>query len=133
ARLDFDRVPLQLENVEIAARHVNRDVVDRDAADRSLEAPGMGMPMQDDVRSVLRDGRREPLGAEVGPDPFRLAVQRVRRGRIVEEHDPDRTVRDLLEATPDRFGLLARLLIDIAQYRLSEVGNLRAREAADDS
>src|SRR4029079_15313427 len=38
AGLDLDVASFQLEDVEVAARHVDRDVVDRHAADRALEA-----------------------------------------------------------------------------------------------
>src|SRR4051812_39738175 len=70
ASLDFDLVALQLKNVEVPPGHVDRDVVDRHAPDRTLEAAAMGMAVEDDVGPVFGDRARKPLAAEKGPDPF---------------------------------------------------------------
>src|SRR5512132_718387 len=72
ARLDFHLVTLELEHVEVAAGDVDGDVVDRRGADRALEAAAVGMSVEDDVGPVLRDRRREPVAAEIRPDPLRL-------------------------------------------------------------
>lgn len=121
-------MPLELEDVEVPARHVHRDVVDRNRADRAFEATDVRVAMEDDVGAVLRDRRCEAVAAEIRPDPLRFSVQRVGRRRVVEQHDPDGTVRDLLETGADGFDLGARLGVDLPQERLAEVGQLRAGE-----
>jgi predicted nucleotidyltransferase len=133
AGLDLDLVPLELEDVEVAARDVDCDVVDRHRPDRAFEASRMRMTVEDDVRPVLGDRRSQPVAAEEGPDALGLAVQRVRGRRVVEEHDTDRAVRDLLQAAPDRLDLVRGLRIDLPQERLTEVRELRPREPAHES
>lgn len=89
-RFDLDGVLAQLEDVEVAPGHVHRDVVDRHRADRALEAPRRHVAVQDHLGSILRDRNGWPVAPEVRPDPLRLAVQRVRRRRVMEtEHDVD--------------------------------------------
>src|SRR6266550_2987954 len=133
AGLHLDFVTLQLEDVEVASRDVYGDVVDRRRSDRPLEAAGVRVAVEDHVRPVLGDRGSEAIAAEVRPDALRLAVQRVRRRRVVEEDDPDRAVRDLLQTAADRIDLRARLGIDPPQQRFPEVRQLRAREAADET
>src|SRR5712691_1504254 len=83
AGLDLDLVPLQLEDVEVAAGDVDGHVVDRHRSDRALEAAEVGVAVEDEVGTVLRDRDCETLAAEVRPDPLRLAVQRVGRRRVM--------------------------------------------------
>lgn len=52
-RFDFDVVPLELEDIEVAAGHVDRDVVDRQAADSAFEAVAVGVAI--DVRDRTRE------------------------------------------------------------------------------
>ena len=73
----FHRIAFELEDVEVAPRDVHGDVVDGGRTDRALEAAPVRVTVEDDVRPVLRDRRREAIAAEVRPDPLRLAVQRV--------------------------------------------------------
>jgi hypothetical protein len=51
----------------------------------------------------------------------------------VEQHDPDVTVRDLLQSALERCDLLAGLRVDAAEKRLAEVGQRRAGKAADEA
>src|SRR4051794_2270759 len=124
ASLDLDLVALELEDVEVPPGHVDRDVIDRHAPNRTLEAAAMGMAVQDDVGPILGDRAREPVAAEKRPDPLGLPVQGVGRRRVMEQDDPDRAVRNLLEPAPDRRDLLRRLRIDAAEKRLTEVRQL---------
>src|SRR6266511_2074291 len=133
ARLDLDLVALELEDVEVTSRYVDGDVVHRDRPDRTLEAAGVRMAVEDDVGPVLRDRRREAVAPEVRPDSLRLAVERVRGRRIVQEHDADGTVRDLLEPLVDGVDLRCRLRVDLTQQRLTEIRKCRAGEAADEA
>src|SRR5947209_10789575 len=99
---DFSAAPdaaaVELEDPEVAARHVHGDVVDRDVADAALERARVGVSVQDEVGAVLGDRGREPLGAEVRLDAGRLAFERVDDRRVVEEHDAQVAVADRLEA-----------------------------------
>jgi hypothetical protein len=122
----------ELEDVEIPPGDMDGDVVDRRGADRALEAAAVGMPVEDDVGPVLRDRRREPVAAEIRPDPLRLAVQRVGGRGVVQQHDADGTVRDRLQPLSDRVGLRARLRVHAPQQGLAEVGKRRAGEPADE-
>src|SRR4051812_25878953 len=79
---------LQVERPEVAPRHVDRDVEDRRRADAALERPGVGMSVEDEIRPMLDHRPGEPFVAEEGPDPLRLAVQRLERGRVVQQDDP---------------------------------------------
>jgi hypothetical protein len=133
AGLDLHRVPLQIEHVEVAARHVHGHVVDGHRADRALEAARVGVAVEDDVRPVLRDRRREAVAAEVRPDPLGLAEQRVGGRGVVEEDDADGAVRYLLQAVVDRVDLRGRLGVAPPQQRLPEVGQGRAGEPPDEA
>src|SRR4051794_2882775 len=82
---------------------------------------------------MLADWHREAVGAEEGPDVAALALERLRRGRVVQEHDPERAQRDLPQAGVDRVDLAHALRVDLAQQRLAEVGHVRAGEAADEA
>src|ERR671924_22409 len=123
---------LELEDVEVAARHLHGDVVDRRRRDRALEPPRMGMAVQDEVGEVLRDRDTEPRAAEESVDAERLALQRVVDRRVVEEDDPERAVRDGLEPCRDRLRLGRRLGVYLPQERLAEVGEEGAGKAADE-
>src|SRR5437763_3886972 len=72
ARLDLYRVRLQFEDVEVAAGHVDGDVVHGSRADCAFEAASMSMAVEDDVGPVLGDRRCQPVTTEVGPDAIRL-------------------------------------------------------------
>ncbi len=79
----------ELEDPEVAPHHVDGDVVDRHRADAALEAAVVGVAVQDEVGPVLGDRRRHPLGAEERPEPLRLALERLRDRRVVQQRDPD--------------------------------------------
>ena len=79
------------------------------------------------------DRRREPRGAEERPDRLRLADERLRDGRVVEQDDAAVAARDRLEPGLDRVHVSRRLAVDLAQERLAEVGQLGAGEAADEA
>ena len=85
------------EEREVGADHVHRDVPDRHLADRALGRAVVGVAVEDEVGSVGADRLGEAARAEEGPDPLRLADERFRDGRVVEEHDPAVTARDRLE------------------------------------
>src|SRR5262249_26044542 len=58
---------------------------------------------------------------------------RVHYRRVVEQHDPHVAVDDRLQPARERLRLDARLGVDLAQKRFSEVGQRRARKAADEA
>ena len=60
----------EIENVEVAARHVDCDVVHGHLADRPLETAAVRMSMQDDVRTIFRDRRGEAIAAEKSGEPI---------------------------------------------------------------
>src|SRR4051794_10392235 len=82
---------------------------------------------------VLEDRRGEAVGAEEGVDPARLALERGRGRRIVQERDPVIAAGDRGEARRERVDLRARLGVDLAQERLAEVGQGRVRKAAHEA
>ena len=126
-------MPLQLEDVEVAAGDVDRDVVDRHRPDRAFEASRMRMTVEDDIGPVLGNRPGESIAAEVRPDALRLAVQRLGGRCVVEKHDSDRAVGDLLQARTDRLDLVGGLRVDLPQEWLAEVGELRTGEPAHES
>jgi hypothetical protein len=125
-------VTLELEHIEIPPGDMDGDVVDRCRADRTLEAAAVGVAVEHDVGPVLRNRRREPVAAEIRPDPLGLAVQRVGRRGVVQQHDADGTVRDRLQPQPDRVDLRACLRVHTPEEGLAEVRQRRAGEAADE-
>jgi predicted nucleotidyltransferase len=130
------RIPLarvELEDPEVLAGDVHRDVVDGRLADRASERTGVRVPVQREIRPEFGDRRGEALAAEERPDPLGLSVQRVRRRRVVEEHDPQTAVRDLLQAALEGGDLLPGLRVHPAEERLAEVGQRRARKATDEA
>ena len=78
------------------------------------------------------DRRGQPRRAEEGPDRLRLADERLRDRRVVEQDDPPVAAGDRLEPRLDRLHLARRLGVHLTQQRLAEVGQLRAGEAADE-
>ena len=92
----------------------------------------MRVSVEHEVGAVLGDRRRQPVAAEQQVDAFGLAFDRSLDRRVVEQHDPQVAVHELLEALRDRLRLARRLCIVLAQQRLAEVGESRAREAADE-
>src|SRR5436190_21868258 len=81
---------LEIEHPEVATRHVDRHVEDGRAADPALELARMGVSVEDEIGPELDDRSREALVAEERPDPLRLAAQRLKRRRVVQEDDPER-------------------------------------------
>jgi hypothetical protein len=55
----------------------------------------MRMPVQHEVGLVLEDRRGQAIASQERPDAIGLALQRLARGRVVQEHDPHRAHRDL--------------------------------------
>ena len=68
-----------------------------------------------------------------GVDPLGLPGERGLRGRIVEKHDAQIAVHELLQTAGDRVGLSARLVVDAAKQRLAKVREQAAGEAADEA
>ena len=99
---------------------------------RSRTIPG-GRGRAGRDRVGARRSARQPRRAEEGPDRLRLAHQRLRHGRVVEQHDAAVTPRNRLEPGLDRLDLARRLGVDLAQERLAEVGELCAGESADEA
>jgi hypothetical protein len=93
----------------------------------------MAVAVEDEVRAVLRDRTPEPVAAEEGPDSRRLAFDRGRRRRVVEEDDADRAVGDGVEAPPERVDLVGGLGVDRAHDRLPEIGERRVGKAAHEA
>jgi hypothetical protein len=92
---------------------VDRNVVDGHLSDPALEAARMRVPVQDEVRRMLGDRKRKPARAEEREDASGLPDERLLRRGVVEQDDPQRAVRDLLEPAGDRVRLLRRLLVDL--------------------
>src|SRR5438094_1462411 len=77
----------EAEDPEVAPDDVDGDVVHGHLSYLALEGSGVGMPVQDQIGTVLRDRRREPIAAEQHVQPERLAFEcRLDRG-VVEQHD----------------------------------------------
>ena len=70
---------------------------------------------------MLEDRRRQPVAAEEGPDADRLALQRVGRRRVVQEHDPERAHRDRAQALVEGGDVGCCGGVHLAQLRLAEV------------
>jgi hypothetical protein len=90
----------------------------------------MGVAVEDGLGAVRPDRPREPSRAEERPDAFGLTDQRVRDGRVVEEHEPTLAPGDRLEAGLEGLDLTRRLRVDLAEEALSEVCDLGARKPA---
>ena len=84
----------------------------------------MGVPVEDDVGPVLADRRRHPVGAQERPDYPRLALERGRGRRVVEQDDPVVAAFDRLEPVCDRLHLRGRVAVHLPQDRLAEVRQL---------
>src|SRR3954466_9157700 len=108
-----NRRAVELEDEEIPAEHGHGDVEDRHVADRALEAARVVWAGQDAVRPVLGDRDGKPVGAEERPDPARLAFERGRGRRVVEQDDPVVASLDRLEPRLERVHLLGRLGVDL--------------------
>ena len=65
---------VQLEHPELAAHHVDCDVVDRHAVDVALERAVVCVAVDDEVRAMRGDRAGETVGAEHEPQP--LAARR---------------------------------------------------------
>ena len=84
-------------------------------------------------------GRCMPIGPASRPDPeerpdrLRLADDRVRDRRVVEEHDALVAARDRLEPLLERLDLEPTSRGRSGGERLAEVRDLRARESADEA
>ena len=61
----------ELEDPEVAARHVHGDVVDRHAVDLALERAVMRVAVHDEIRAVTTDRSRESVCAEHEPQAAR--------------------------------------------------------------
>ena len=90
----------------------------------------MAVAVEDEIGRVVGDWPPEAVAAEKRPDTGRLALDRRRRRRIMEEDDADRAIRDGLESPRERLDLVGGLRVDRAQDRLTEVGQGRVRESA---
>src|SRR5918996_546672 len=123
-------VDRKLEYPEITSHHRDRDVEDGHSADEAFEGAGVAVAVDDEVRRVLGDRACEAVASEEGVDPHRLALERHRRGRVVEEDEAQRAMRDGLEAALQRPHLGRRLRVDLAEERLAEVGQLPVRKPA---
>src|SRR5581483_12212483 len=62
-----------------------------------------------------------------------LALDRCPDRRVVQQHDSQVAVHDLLQASGNRLRLARRLGVHLAQQRLAEVRENRAGEAADEA
>src|SRR4051794_32387592 len=122
-----------LEDPEVLAHHGHAHVEDGHGADRSLERARVGVAVEHEVRLVLADGRRDAVVAEHRPDRLGLAYERLLARRVVQQRDADLAVRDRAQLAVQRLDVLRRLVIDAAQERLAEVGQVRSREAADEA
>jgi len=93
----------------------------------------VGVAVQHEVGAVLQDRRREAVAAQEGPDLGRLAAKRVGDGGVVQQRDPERAQRDLVQARRQRLHLSGGLGIDRAQRRLAEVRQPQPAETAHES
>ena len=81
----------------------------------------MAVPVQDEVGRVLGDRTPEAVASEEGPDARRLALDRRRGGRVVEENDAERAVGNGLQPALEGFHLVRGLRIDGPHDGLAEV------------
>jgi len=88
--------------------------------------------VHDEIRTVLADRSREPLGAEHEPEPLGLADQRLGRRRVVQQRDAQPATGDRLQAAVERLDVPRRLRVRLAEKRLAEV-RPAVLEAADES
>ena len=58
---------VELEDPEVGPEHRLGDVVDRALADHPVRGSGVGMAVEDEVRAVLEDRRREVDGVHAHP------------------------------------------------------------------
>src|SRR5947209_9536553 len=78
---------LEVEDPEVAAGHVHRDVVDGDLADAPFERAGVRVTVQDEVGAALGDRRRQTVAAEQYVYARGLSHHRRLDGRVMEQHD----------------------------------------------
>ena len=104
----------QRSKSELLARDVNGDVANRDVADRPAEAPSMRVSVEDEIGAVRPDrGRKPARGGR--PRSLRLADERFRHRRVVQQDDTAVTARDGLEPGLERLDLERRLVVDAAK------------------
>ena len=82
---------------------------------------------------MVGDRVRQAVAAQEERDLRALALDRRQRRRVVHEDDPEVAAGGRAQAGVERFDLLAGLGVHPAQERLAEVGQVRAREAADEA
>jgi hypothetical protein len=92
----------------------------------------MRVAVENEVGPVRADRSRQAGGAEERPDRLRLADEGLWHRRVVQEHDAPVTAGDRLQPRLERLHLTRRLVVDLAQERLAEIGQLGAGEAADE-
>jgi hypothetical protein len=89
--------------------------------------------MQNEVRTLIDDRVRQPVAAEEGGDLRTLALERHQGRRVVQQDDPVVALGGRTQALVDGRRLAARFRVDLAQERLAEVRQVRARKAADEA
>src|SRR5436309_1602446 len=131
--LEPRRDGLERKAHEVFAGHVDGDVVHRNLADGSSGRAVMGVSVEDDIRAVHADRPRQTTGSEERPDRLRLADERGRDRRVVQEDDAHVAAGNSLEARLERLHLERRLVVDPAEERHAEVGELGAWKSADEA
>jgi putative nucleotidyltransferase-like protein len=122
-----------LEDREVPAHDRQRDVVDRHRADEALVCAGMPVTVQDEIRRMVGNRPPKAIAPQERPDSGRLALDRRRGRRVVEEHDADRAIGDGLQSPLEGLDLVRGLCVDRPQDRLAEVGERRIGKATDEA
>jgi hypothetical protein len=92
----------------------------------------VGVAVKYEVGTMSADRAREPAGAEERPDALRLPDEGLGNWCVVEQDDAAMAAGDRFQALLERGHLVARLLIEPAEERLAEIGDLGTRKAADE-
>lgn len=117
---------------EVAADHVHRDVLHHHLADRALGRAVMSVPVEHEIGPMGTDGRREAPRSEKRPDALRLADERFGDRRVMEQHDPAVTAGDGFQPFLEGVHFCGRLVVQLPEQVLPEVGDLPSRESADE-
>ncbi len=126
-------MPVTAKQGEVGADHVHGDVPHPNLADQPLGRAVVGVTVEHEVGPMSADRACEPARAEERPDALGLADERLGDRCVVEQDDAAVAAGDRLEALLERGHLVAGLLIEPAEERLAEIGDLGTREATDES
>src|SRR5438105_1119716 len=80
---------LEVEDPEVAAGHVHRDVVHGDLADAPFERAGVRVPVENEIGAALGDRRRQAIAAEQHVDAGGFSHHRRLDRRVVKQHCAD--------------------------------------------